>query len=79
MSEDNVTLVRRLYEAWRDHGFGVVPDLMDPAIEYVNPPNAVEPGTRHGHEGFAEAAQAFSSIYHESVVTPVDVSLWVRA
>jgi ketosteroid isomerase-like protein len=63
MSAANVEVVRRLYEIWNEHGFGVVEELMDPAIEFVNPPDAVEPGTRRGYEGFAVAAEAVSSIY----------------
>jgi ketosteroid isomerase-like protein len=68
MSEQNVEIVRRLYEAWQRDGFGVVPDLMDPDIEWVNPPNAIEPGTRRGYDGFAAAARAFTSVYRESRV-----------
>jgi ketosteroid isomerase-like protein len=63
MSQENVELVRRLYDAWRADGFGVVPALMDPAIEYVNPPYAVEPGTRRGYEAFTSAADAIRTIY----------------
>jgi ketosteroid isomerase-like protein len=63
VSQENVELVRRLYHAWHEHGFGVVPALMDPDIEYVNPPYAVEPGTRRGYEGFAIAAKAIHAVY----------------
>ena len=39
---------------------------MDPEIEWVNPPDAVEPGTRRGREGFEGAqssvGRAYSSI-----------------
>ena len=63
MSQENVEVVRSLYEAWQRDGFGVVPELMDPAIEWVNPPYAVEPGTRSGYDGFAAAAQAFVDVY----------------
>jgi ketosteroid isomerase-like protein len=63
MSDQNVELVKRLYDAWQRDGFGVVPALMDPEIEYVNPPYAVEPGTRRGYEGFEIAAQAIRSVY----------------
>src|SRR2546429_6084141 len=52
-----------LYEAWERKGFGVVLELMDPSIEYVTPPYAVEPGTRRGHEGFSTAAQSINRIY----------------
>jgi ketosteroid isomerase-like protein len=63
MSQENVELVKRLYDAWEKDGFGVVPALMHPEIEYVNPPYAVEPGTRRGYEGFAIAAQAIRAVY----------------
>ena len=63
MSEQNLEVVARLYATWRRDGFGVVPELMDPEIEYVNPSYAVEPGTRRGYEGFAAAAEAVTSIY----------------
>ncbi len=33
---------------------GIV-DLLDPEIEWVNPPEAIEGGTRRGIEGFTEA------------------------
>ena len=63
MSQENVDLVKRLYEAWEKDGFGPVPALMDPEIEYVNPPYAVEPGIRQGYEGFATAAAAIRAVY----------------
>ncbi len=63
MSEQNVEVVRQLYAAWRRDGFGVVPELMDPEIEYVNPSYAVEPGVRRGYEEFAAAALAVTSVY----------------
>lgn len=69
VSQENVETVKRLYEAWQRDGFGVVPELMDPDIEWVNPPNAIEPGTRRGYDGFAAAASLFSSVYRESRVT----------
>jgi ketosteroid isomerase-like protein len=68
MSRENVEVVKRLYEAWQRDGFNVVPELMDPDIEWVNPSYAVEPGTRHGYRGFAAAARSFTSVYHESRV-----------
>ena len=63
MSRENVELVKRLYDAWEKDGFGVVPALMDPDIEYVNPQYAVEPGPRRGYEGFAIAAEAVRAVY----------------
>ncbi len=62
-------VVHRLYAAWQRDGFGVVPELMDPAIEYVNPSYAVEPGVRRGYEGFAAAAEAVTSVYGDYEVS----------
>jgi hypothetical protein len=47
VSQENVEIMRRVYRAWQQHGFAVVPEPMDPEIEYVNPQHAVEPGARH--------------------------------
>ena len=51
MSEENVELVRRIYDAW-DRGESAR-DFLAPDVEYVNPPYAVETGTRHGRKSFA--------------------------
>jgi ketosteroid isomerase-like protein len=71
MSQENVEIVQRLYQVWQREGFGVVPDLMDPAIEWVNPSYAVEPGTRQGYDAFAAAAQAVLSVYGDYRVSHV--------
>jgi ketosteroid isomerase-like protein len=55
MSEENVEVVRRFYEAWASGREPGPVDLMDPEIEYVNPEGAVEPGTRSGIAGFSRA------------------------
>ena len=36
---------------------------MDPEIEWVNPPDAVEAGTRHGPEGFEGAQSSIGRAY----------------
>ena len=51
MSEENVELVRRIYDAWdRDES---ARDFIAADVEYVNPSYAVEPGIRHGRKSFA--------------------------
>jgi ketosteroid isomerase-like protein len=54
-AHDNVEIVRRFYEAWSREDFPGPTELMDPEIEYVNPPGAIEPGTRRGIGDFEEA------------------------
>ena len=48
MSEQNVELVRRIYDVW-DRGESTR-DLIAEDMEYVNPSYAVEPGTRTGRK-----------------------------
>jgi uncharacterized protein len=55
VSQENVELVNRIYDAWNR---GEVPgptDLLDNMVEYVNPPGAIEPGTRRGLDAFTGA------------------------
>jgi ketosteroid isomerase-like protein len=59
MSQENVEIVRRVYdEDWLSHPARLTP-LMDPSIEWVNPPDAVEPGVR---QGLAAVAKAFTNV-----------------
>ena len=68
MSEENVELVRRIYEEGLIHQDPerLVDELGTPDIEYVNPPYAVEPGVRHGP---AEVARALRRA-HELFTSP---------
>ena len=50
MSDENVELVRRIYEAWEREDSAR--DFIAEDIEYVNPSYAVEPGTRRGRKSF---------------------------
>jgi uncharacterized protein len=46
MSQENVEIVRAIHAAWNDGR--TARDLIDAGMEYVNPPYAVEAGTRRG-------------------------------
>jgi ketosteroid isomerase-like protein len=48
MSQENVELVRRMYDAWNRRDEEEMLALSDPEVEYVNSPTAIEPGTRRG-------------------------------
>ncbi len=48
MSQENVEIVRRMYDAWNRRDEEQLLALSDPEVEYVNSPTAVEPGTRRG-------------------------------
>jgi ketosteroid isomerase-like protein len=49
MSPGNAEIVRRLYETGAIDGQpDVLREVLDPDAVWVNPPEAVDPGTRHG-------------------------------
>lgn len=52
MSEENVAIVRRIYANWAPGSSPAESNLLHPDIEWVNPSDAVEPGTRAGIEAF---------------------------
>jgi ketosteroid isomerase-like protein len=49
--------VRRLYEAWARGDIPGPVELFAEDVEYVNPPGAIEPGTRSGVAEFARAGE----------------------
>ena len=71
MSEENVELVRRIYtEGLIDRDpKRLVDHFAAPDIEYVDPPEAADPGIRHGRAevllAMRRARQSFSSYRHE--------------
>lgn len=57
MSEENVALVRRIYDAWdREQS---ARDFIAADLEYVNPSYAVEPGTRRGRKSLSIVRQTY--------------------
>jgi ketosteroid isomerase-like protein len=57
MSQENVEIVRRMYDAWNRRDEEALLALSDPAVEFVNSPTAVEPGTRRGANEVLVAAR----------------------
>ena len=56
MSED-VELVRRVIDAWNRRDLETLVRLVHADVVYVNPPTAVEPGTRRGTDEVAGVAR----------------------
>ena len=52
MSQENVEIVRRIYASWTPGSSPAESNLMHPDIEWDNPSDALEPGTRVGIEAF---------------------------
>jgi uncharacterized protein len=74
MSLENVEVVRHIYGVWAEDGSPVGSGLLDPEIEWVNPPDAVERGTRRGLDSFGEAADSVSETF-EGVGVDIDEML----
>jgi ketosteroid isomerase-like protein len=67
MGSRNVEVVRHLYESGLFDGDPErVLDLAAPDVEYVNPPYAVETGTRRGREAVAGAMRRFGEPWDTS-------------
>lgn len=60
MSEANVAVVRAIYDAWTTGRSAR--DFIHPEVEYVNPPDAVEPGVRIGREAFREIRSSYDDL-----------------
>ena len=57
MSQENIELIRSLYAAW-DRGESVGHLIAD-EFEYVNPPNAVEPGIRRDRKALVSVRDVY--------------------
>jgi ketosteroid isomerase-like protein len=68
MSQENVEVVRRIYdEGLIDRGpESWLLELATSDIEYVNPPYAVEPGTRRGPVEVVRAMRGFAEVWENS-------------
>jgi ketosteroid isomerase-like protein len=60
MQQGNLETVRAIYDAWREGTSARA--FIDPDVEYVNPPDAVEPGTRRGYAAFGAIRDAYDDV-----------------
>jgi ketosteroid isomerase-like protein len=66
MSDENVELFRRLRSRLSEH-HALDRELLADDAEWVNPHDAVEPGTRRGADGFLQAIASVFEGWEESV------------
>jgi uncharacterized protein len=74
VSQENVDVIQRIYAVWAKEGSPIPSGLLDPEVEWVNPPDAIERGTHRGIEAFAGAADAVSDTF-EGVGVDIDEML----
>ena len=72
MSQENVEIVRRFFDAWGREEYPGPVEFMHPEIEFVNPAGAVEPGTRSGIAAFSRSVER---IFEGFEAMSADVSL----
>ena len=61
MSQENVRIVEAIFEAWAD-GRSAAP-FIEKDMEYVNPPDAVESGTKRGRRHLATAQDVWPDLH----------------
>jgi ketosteroid isomerase-like protein len=71
MSQENVEIVRRAYAVF-DTDLDRLLALLDRAVEWVSPSDAIEPGIRHGHQGVMDAFAATAMAWDEATHTAED-------
>jgi ketosteroid isomerase-like protein len=67
---ERIDVVRRLLDLWRRGDDEIADGLIAEDVVYANPPDAVDAGDRHGHEGWRGAMSNFGGAF---VVTGIDV------
>ena len=65
MSQENVDLVRAIHEALARGESPASLGLLHPDIEYVNPPGAVESGTRRGIAAYEDALGSMNESFED--------------
>jgi ketosteroid isomerase-like protein len=67
VSQENVALVRHLYESGLiDRDPVEMLQLATDDVEYVNPPYAIEPGVRRGRAAVTQAMRGWAEVWDES-------------
>ena len=69
MSQGNTQRFELINREWHDHR-RLRPELLTDDVEWVNPPDAVEPGSRRGVDGFNEAIASIYEGWDESRFEP---------
>ncbi len=65
---ENAAIVRALYAAFNRGDTAAAYELIDPEIEYVNPDDAVEPGTRRGLGSYDAAMAQIREVFGDAQI-----------
>jgi ketosteroid isomerase-like protein len=73
ISEQNVEVVRAIYEAWAQHGLEAGLRYLDPGVEWDLSRRAVDPGVYRGHDGVRDYVRGIREAYAGMGSTVEDV------
>ena len=70
MRSENERLVRESLSAMERGDLDAIVAISHPEVEFVNPPTAVEPGTRHGHDGLRVGLGGMLEAFEDVQIEP---------
>jgi ketosteroid isomerase-like protein len=74
MSEENVEVVRAVYERWSEGDFSISADVLDPLVLFVLPPDFPDAGTYLGLERLAEYMRGFLEPWTRLTIEAEEIS-----
>jgi ketosteroid isomerase-like protein len=73
MSQENVEIVRRVYEIWPTRQWSLIPDYFDSKVELDLSRNVFNPDVYRGHAGIEEALQGIYDMWEDFEIVPVEI------
>ena len=73
MSQEDVELVRRAYDGYESEGVEGILWLLDPEVEWRNPPDSPIAGVFHGHEGVRKWERLTHEVFDEMHFWPEEL------
>jgi uncharacterized protein len=73
MSNENVALLRKGYEAWNRGDYEAVLALLDPEVEWQFPEGGLNTGTLHGREAVGKFFESFGEAFEELRFEPEEI------
>ena len=70
MTSENERWVRESLSAMERGDLDAIVAISHPEVEFVNPPTAVEPGTRHGHDGLKTGLGGMLEAFEDLRIDP---------
>src|SRR3954454_3998497 len=70
MTQENVEIVRRAYNAWNRVDIDAVLQTLDPDVELYLPEGGLNVGTRRGHEAMRRLMEGFLEVWDDLRMEP---------